>query len=154
MRLGRPNQGRGGVKRIDSFESKEAAVGYLKAAMGFKTSREAEGFLFRHLPKESYYQRCILNYIKGRYPDAFVWKAAAGPYSRKGIPDVCAVIGGRFYGFEIKRPYIGVLSRIQEQTIEQIRAAGGIAGVVCFPEDVERAMESGGMDADARAIQA
>lgn len=132
------------MRRIDNFESKEAAVEYLKRARGFRTSREAERFLMSHLPKESYYQSQIINYLKENYPDAFVWKAAAGPYSRQGIPDVCAVIGGRYYGFEVKRPYIGVLSRIQEQTIERIRAAGGIAGVVCLPEDVERIMERSG----------
>ena len=76
--------------------------------------------------------------MKEHYPDAFVWKAAAGPYSRQGIPDVCAIIGGRFYGFEVKRPYIGVLTKIQEQTMERIRAAGGTAEVVCLPEDVGR----------------
>lgn len=132
------------MRRIDNFESKEAVVEYLKRARGFKTSREAERFLMSHLPKESYYQSQIINYLKENYPDAFIWKAAAGPYSRQGIPDVCAVIGGRYYGFEAKRPYIGVLSRIQEQTIERIRAAGGIAGVVCLPEDVERIMERSG----------
>lgn len=132
------------MRRIDNFESKEAAVEYLKRARGFRTSREAERFLMSHLPKESYYQSQIINYLKENYPDAFVWKAAAGPYSRQGIPDVCAVIGGRYYGFEVKRPYIGVLSRIQEQTIERIRAAGGIAEVVCLPEDVERIMERSG----------
>lgn len=132
------------MRRIDNFESKEAAIDYLKVARGFKTAREAERFLMSHLPKESYYQSRIISYLKEHYPFAFVWKAAAGPYSRQGIPDVCAVIGGRFYGFEVKRPYIGLLSGIQEQTIERIRAAGGIAGVVCFPEDVEKMIESEG----------
>lgn len=127
--------------RIDVFESKDEAVDYLMAARGFKTCREAEEFIFSHLPKESYYQRHVMDYIRANYLDAFVWKAAAGPYSRKGIPDVCAIIEGRFYGFEIKRPYIGVLSRIQEQTMEQIRTAGGIAEAVCFAEDVERIIE-------------
>ena len=133
------------MKRIDNFESREAAISYLKTARGFKTAREAERFLMIHLPKESYYQSRIINYLKEHYPDAFVWKAAAGPYSRQGLPDVCAVIDGGFYGFEVKRPYIGVLSEIQRQTIERIRAAGGIAGVVCFPEDVERMIEREGI---------
>lgn len=132
------------MERLDCFENKAAAVDYLKKSKGFGTTGEAEKFLASHLPKESHYQGRIIRYLKEQYPDAFVWKAAAGPYSRQGIPDVCAVIGGRFYGFEVKRPYIGVLSRIQEQTMERIRAAGGIAGVVCFPEDVERMMERSG----------
>lgn len=62
---------------------------------------------------------------------------------------MCAIIDGKFYGFEVKRPYIGILSEIQERTIEQIQAAGGIAGVVCFPEDAKKMIETkeiGGME--------
>lgn len=127
--------------RLDQFGSKGAAIEYLKKARGFKTSKEAEKFLISYLPKESHYQSAIINYLKEHYPDSFVWKAAAGPYSRQGIPDICAVIDGRYYGFEVKRPYIGVLSRIQEQTIKKIRLAGGIAEVVCFPSDAEKIIE-------------
>ena len=93
--------------------------------------------------KESYYQAKILQYLKRTYPAAFVWKAAAGPYSRCGIPDVCMVLDGQFYGFEVKRPEVGLLSKIQEQTIKAINAAGGIVGVVSYPEDVERILKGG-----------
>ena len=52
------------------------------------------------------------------------------------------MVNGRFYGFEVKRPFIGVLSKMQEQTIKEIREAGGKAYVVVYPEDVERALRS------------
>ena len=78
--------------------------------------------------KESWYQAKIIRWLKETYPQAFVWKAAAGPYSRCGIPDVCMVLDGQFYGFEVKRPEVGLLSKIQEQTIKAINAAGGIVG--------------------------
>ena len=93
--------------------------------------------------KESYYQARIIKWLKEQYPDAFIWKAAAGPYSRGGIPDVCMVLDGQFYGFEVKRPEVGRLSKIQEQTIKAINAAGGIVGVVSYPEDVERILKGG-----------
>ena len=86
--------------------------------------------------KESWYQAKIIRWLKETYPQAFVWKAAAGPYSRCGIPDVCMVLDGQFYGFEVKRPEVGLLSKIQEQTIKEIKAAGGIFCVVTNPEDV------------------
>lgn len=86
--------------------------------------------------KESYYQTKIIKWLKKEYPAAFVWKAAAGPYSRGGIPDICAIIDGKFYGFEVKRPG-GKASKLQEKTIEEIKAAGGIAAVVIYPADVE-----------------
>lgn len=87
--------------------------------------------------KESWYQAKIIKWLKDTYPGAFVWKAAAGPYSRGGIPDICAIIDGRFFGFEVKRPGIGKLTKLQEQTIKQINAAGGIAAEVSFPDDAK-----------------
>lgn len=88
--------------------------------------------------KESYYQAKILRWLRDTYPAAFIWKAAAGPYSQGGIPDICAIIDGHFYGFEVKRPEGGRLSRLQELTIEKINTAGGTAAVVSYPADCER----------------
>ena len=56
------------------------------------------------LHKESFYQAKIIRWLKETYPRAFVWKAAAGPYSRGGIPDICMVLDGRF--FEIGRAHV------------------------------------------------
>lgn len=96
--------------------------------------------------KESYYQSRIIKWLKEQYPDAFVWKAAAGPYSRGGIPDICAIINGHFFGFEVKRPEVGRLSKIQEQTIKEINAAGGTAVVVSHPEQVEKVILAAGIN--------
>lgn len=90
------------------------------------------------LHKESWYQAKILRWLKEKYPSAFVWKAAAGPYTQGGIPDICAVIDGHFFGFEVKRPRVGRLSPLQAQAIRAINAAGGTAAVVHTPEDVQR----------------
>ena len=91
--------------------------------------------------KESFYQAKIVRWLKETYPGAFVWKAAAGPYSRGGIPDICAIINGHFFGFEVKRPEVGRLSKIQEQTILEINQAGGTALVVSYPEQVKEAVD-------------
>ena len=90
--------------------------------------------------KESYYQAKIINFLKETYPAAFVWKAAAGVYSQRGIPDINAVINGRFYGFEVKRPGEKP-TKLQEQAIRKINAAGGIAAVVTFPSEVQKIIE-------------
>ena len=130
------------MKRLDSFQTKAEAIAYIgENVYGCASAKEAEKYLHERLPRESYYQGKIIKFLKATYPGAFVWKAAAGPYSRQGIPDVCAVIDGRYFGFEVKRPYIGVLSKIQEQTIRQIRKAGGVAEVVTFPEEVGKVIE-------------
>lgn len=96
--------------------------------------------------KESYYQSRIIKWLKDTYPGAFVWKAAAGPYSRGGIPDICAIIDGHFFGFEVKRPEVGRLSKIQEQTIKEINAAGGTAAVVSYPEQAEKVILAAGIN--------
>nr|WP_325221652.1 VRR-NUC domain-containing protein [uncultured Oscillibacter sp.] len=90
--------------------------------------------------KESWYQAKIIRWLKDTYPHAFIWKAAAGPYSRGGIPDICMILNGQFYGFEVKRPGTGVLSKLQEVTIKEIKAAGGKVAVVSTPEDIQRFM--------------
>lgn len=100
----------------------------------------------KSIHKESYYQSRIIHWLKEAYPDAFVWKAQAGPYCRQGIPDICAIIDGRFFGFEVKRPEIGRLSKIQEQTIKEINAAGGTAAVVSYPEQAERIIQEAGIN--------
>lgn len=92
------------------------------------------------LPLEQSYQTEVIEYIK-TIPGAFVWKATAGPYSRQGIPDVCAVIDGHFFGFEIKRPYIGIATKIQEQTLRQIKEAGGTAAVISFREQAKEVID-------------
>ena len=128
--------------KLDQFQTKEEAIAYIRKNVdGCNTALWAEKYLIQHLPKESYYQDKIIKFLKEAYQNAFVWKAAAGPYSRQGIPDVCAVIDGWYFGFEVKRPYIGVLSKIQEQTIKQIQKAGGVAAVVTFPEEVRKIVE-------------
>lgn len=130
------------MKKLDQFQTKEEAIAYIQENVyGCATVKEAEKYLRAKLPKESYYQDKIIKFLKDVYPTAFAWKEAAGPYSRQGIPDVSFVKDGQYYGFEVKRPFIGVLSKIQEQTIKRIRAAGGIAEVVCFPEDVRKIIE-------------
>lgn len=126
------------IKGLDRFKTKEEAVLFLVERRGCANRAAAKTYLKNNVPKESFYQEKIIEFLKREYPEAFVWKAAAGAYSIQGIPDVCAVIEGRYFGFEIKRPYFGELSAIQERTIERIRAAGGCAGVVIFPEDVQK----------------
>lgn len=123
--------------KLSSFRDRKSVIRYLRAEKGCKTERDAERYLYQHLPMESSYQAKIVDFLRRDYPDAFVWKAAAGPYSRGGIPDICVVWRGRFYGFEVKRPFIGQLTRLQEQTIAEIRAAGGIAEVVSYPDEVD-----------------
>ena len=115
---------------------------HLELATGKKLSVKAfDNIMQDVLPFEGYFQTEVMGFLRDNYPCAFVWKAAAGPYSRQGIPDVCAIIDGHFFGFEIKRPYIGRLTKIQELTIKQIREAGGTAAVVSFWNQAKEVIE-------------
>lgn len=90
----------------------------------------------KKIPLESFFQKKIINYLS-TLPDCFFWKAQAGAYSQSGIPDICCIYRGQFYGFEVKRPWIGRLSKLQQQTIRKINDVGGRAYIVTFVEDVE-----------------
>lgn len=119
----------------ERFKTEGDALAFIMATKCIN-AKQARKYLQAALPKEAYYQDKIIKHIRALIPSAFVWKAAAGAYTRQGIPDVCAIIHGRYYGFEVKRPFVGVLSKIQEQTIKRIREAGGRAYVVTYPAEV------------------
>ena len=42
---------------------------------------------------------------------------------------------GHYFGFEVKRPVVGVRSELQKKTVSEIRAAGGTAVFVTWPEE-------------------
>lgn len=117
------------------FKTEAEVVKFLRDTKGLDTTA-AKKYMRTNIPLEPYYQDKIIKHIRALIPSAFVYKAAAGPYSRQGIPDVTAVINGRYYGFEVKRPLIGRLTKIQEQTIKEIKKAGGHAYKVVYPEEV------------------
>lgn len=48
---------------------------------------------------------------------------------------------GHYFGFEVKRPVVGVRSKLQEKTIEEIEAAGGTAAFVTWPEQAIEEVE-------------
>ena len=86
-------------------------------------------------------QTKIKEALKKRYPDAFVVKISQGAYSQAGIPDVMFIKDGHYFGFEVKRPVVGIRSKLQEQTARMIQAAGGTAAFVCWPEEAIREVE-------------
>ena len=121
---------------IEHFIGLEAALNFLLSFRICKTRNEAIKYLRDRIPAEGVYQTEIKKFLESSCHGAFIWKAAAGPYSRGGIPDINMVYNGKFYGFEVKRPYFGKISQLQKETIEKINKAGGRAAVVTFPSEV------------------
>lgn len=74
------------------------------------TKKQALAELRKLIKKEGYYQTKIKEALKKRYPDAFVAKISQGAYSQAGIPDVMFIKDGHYFGFEVKRPVVGIRS--------------------------------------------
>lgn len=67
----------------------------------------------------------IMRHLK-TVPDCFAWKTHGGIYGTAGIPDIVCCYKGFFLAFEVKTPS-GRLTKLQESTIEKIKAAKGRA---------------------------
>lgn len=111
-------------------------------ADGFaRTKAEAEKFIRQRVPAESYYQKRVMDAIKKRAKEdglrCVCWKAAAGPYSRGGVSDVLAVVGGVFLAVEVKRPLFGEPSQLQREFVRDVNHSGGVAGFATYPEDLD-----------------
>lgn len=81
-------------------------------------------------------------------PGCWAFKTHGGMYGKSGIPDVIACIHGTFVAAEVKRPapYGTPVSALQQQTLNAITGADGIA-VVCrslkeWQEDVQTVLHS------------
>lgn len=111
-------------------------------SQGIHSKKEAMAVLRRAIKKESYYQSKIKERLQRKYPDAFVRKISQGAYSESGTPDILMIKDGHYFGFEVKRPVVGVRSKLQEETIRQIRKAGGTAEFVTWPEEAIAAVKA------------
>lgn len=122
-----------------------------------RTAAEAGRWMREHLPSEKECQAKILAWLKeqkaaGAMPRLFFWKQQAGPYQRQGLPDIAAIIDGEFWAFEIKRPFIGKLTAIQEETIRQINEAGGRAFVVSTVAEVRDLLVKAGKITEVETV--
>ncbi len=70
----------------------------------------------------------------------FPIKIAGGPYQKPGISDLLVCGEGKFIAIEVKKPG-GRISPLQEQFLNDVRAAGGIAFVAYSIDDVVRRLE-------------
>lgn len=126
-----------------NFDESEFIKSFMEARH-LRTKKEALEALRKEIKKESYYQDKIKKALKAKYPKAFIKKISQGLYSEAGIPDILMIHEGHYYGFEVKRPVVGVPSKLQEETIRQITAAGGTALFVRWPEEAIQAVEQYG----------
>lgn len=67
---------------------------------------------------------------------AFVFKVHGGPTMMAGLPDLIAVVRGRYVGVEVKTP-TGKVSAVQAAVHRKIEAAGGLVIVARHVDDVK-----------------
>lgn len=129
---------------LERYEKDFDENAFVKSFMERKkitTKQKALSELRKLIKKEGYYQSEIKEALKKKYPDAFVVKISQGAYSEGGIPDVLMIKDGHYFGFEVKRPVVGIRSKLQEETVRRIHAAGGTAAFVRWPEEAIREVE-------------
>lgn len=103
---------------------------------------EARKIMFERIPEESKFQKKIKNALKAKYPDAYIRKISQGNYSEAGIPDILCIIEGHYFGFEVKRPFIGGDGTdLQKNNIRAIIKAGGSAAVISYPQQAIEIIE-------------
>lgn len=72
---------------------------------------------------------------------ALAIKVHGGPYQQAGIPDLLVCLHGNFIGLEVKVPERrNTLTKLQQQTLDEIKRAGGISAVVTSVEEAESAI--------------
>jgi hypothetical protein len=129
------------LRNVSKHYEKYKTVEELQVGLGLSSKAATMDWIKKNVPLESYYQKKIIQYLRRRFPKAVVWKETNGVYcSMNGIPDISMVKDGKYYGFEVKRPFIGKLSAIQEATIAALSSAGAKVYVVTYISDINEAL--------------
>ena len=97
-----------------NFDENEFVRSFMEKKQ-ISTKKQALAELRKLIKKEGYYQTKIKEALKKRYSDAFVAKISQGAYSQAGIPDVMFIKDGHYFGFEVKRPVVGIRSKLQAE---------------------------------------
>lgn len=90
-------------------------------------------------PSEKSIVDAIVRYLKSI--GAWHIKTHGGSYGRSGVPDLIVCFQGQFFAFEVKKPKVGVVTRLQQLEIDRINRADGIALVVTSVEQVKERIE-------------
>lgn len=135
---------------FEPFQTTRQLADHIATMPGFQGVTVSR-FLQQQLPKESAFQAKIIKALKGWAAagaidsHALIWKQSAGVYNRNGLPDVMMVLQGRLFAFEVKRPYLGKTTALQQKTIRQLNQAGAVAEIICYPSQAMNAIRRAGL---------
>lgn len=137
------------MKIYEQFRTMSELHAHLKAQGITASYDESVKWATANIPKESYFQKKILEYLRGLIKsgqiEGYVWKEAAGLYQSGGLPDVNLIAGGTYFGFEVKRPILGMPSELQRVTADQLRTGGGVVEFVSYVSEVEAILRGHGV---------
>lgn len=91
------------------------------------------------IPLETEITRQIQRYLAG-LPGWWGFKVQGGAQQARGVPDIVGCFYGRFVAFEVKRPNLGKVSKIQHHILGKIKSADGCAFVVRSVDEVKQAL--------------
>jgi hypothetical protein len=96
----------------------------------------------RNQKPETQFRRAALKYLKLAYGQHFFClPIVGGPFQPPGSPDVVCSIRGLFVAIEFKAPGKGRAGPRQQEIIDEIRAAGGRAGIASNWEELQALVE-------------
>lgn len=84
---------------------------------------------------EGKFQEQVIKYLKS-LANCWYVKVWGGGYQKSGIPDIIAVINGKFIALELKAPN-GKASELQKRNIRLINECGGY-GFILYPKDFDK----------------
>lgn len=135
---------------FEQFPTKRDLAAFLQSKPETSGVTAAQ-FIRDNLPKESAFQTEIIRAVR-RWaavrsipPASFLWKHSAGVYNNNGLPDLMLICDGLFFAFEVKRPYVGKITALQEKAVGRINAAGGHAAIVSYPSEVKTILTRSGV---------
>lgn len=91
------------------------------------------------MTKESAISASIVRWLNAQ-PLTWATAVTAGPYTRRGLPDIFAIVDGQALMIEVKQPGAAV-TPMQMATIALLQIAGAVAVVARSLEDAQLAHE-------------
>jgi hypothetical protein len=90
---------------------------------------------------ESLLVKKIKSTLEGKYGGLWI-KIHGGRYQQNGIPDLIGCFEGYFIGLEVKVPERrNTVTKLQQQTLDEIDKAKGVSAVVTSVEEAEELMQ-------------
>lgn len=91
------------------------------------------------MPRERTTSAAIVRWLNEQ-PLTWATAITAGPYTRRGLPDIFAIVDGQALMIEVKQPG-GAVTPMQAATIAKMQIAGAVAVVARSLEDAQLAHE-------------